>query len=87
MIRLLTAAGVALLVTNCAQAQSYCDQVKQAVAPYGYEAARRHALEHYGKEAVDAGDKCLSARSPRQLQAVEQSIAQQATERPARARR
>jgi hypothetical protein len=33
--------------------------VKQAVATYGYAAARKHALENYGKEAVAFGDRCL----------------------------
>ena len=59
MIRILAAVGFALLLTNSALAQAYCDQVKQAVAIYGYAASRQHALDHYGKEAVEAGDKCL----------------------------
>ena len=62
MIRLLVTAGVALLVTNSARAQSYCDQVRMAVATYGYEAAKRHALANYGKEAVEVADKCLKGR-------------------------
>ncbi len=32
---------------------------KQAVAQYGFAAARRHALETYGPEAVKTGDKCF----------------------------
>ena len=51
--------GVSLLLTNSALAQSYCDQVRQAVAIFGHEASKRHALEHYGKEAVEAGERCL----------------------------
>jgi hypothetical protein len=43
-----------------ALADHRCDQVKQAVATYGYAAARHHALENYGKEAVAFGDTCLA---------------------------
>jgi hypothetical protein len=51
--------GVVLLGDR-ALAQDYrCDQIKQAVATYGYAAARKHALENYGKEAVAFGDSCL----------------------------
>jgi hypothetical protein len=61
MIRMiLVAAGVALLATNSVLAQSNCDQIREAVATYGYEAARAHALAHYGEEAVAEGDKCLT---------------------------
>jgi hypothetical protein len=55
-------AAVALLLTNRAWAQSEanCEEIRQAVAMYGYEEARRHALIHYGAEAVEAGEKkCL----------------------------
>jgi hypothetical protein len=51
-----------LLLDNLAAAQSYCAQVKEAVARYGYTAARRHALANYGREAVQAGDRCLRRR-------------------------
>jgi hypothetical protein len=64
MIRLLVAAGVVLLVTSSAHAQSYCDQVRLAVATYGYEASKRHALANYGKEAVEVAEKCLKGRNP-----------------------
>ena len=47
MIRILCAVGFALLLTNASMAQSYCDQVKQAIATYGYAAAKAHALAHY----------------------------------------
>ena len=56
-------AAVALLLTNRAWAQSEanCDEIRQAVATYGYEEARRHAMSHYGAEAVEAGEKkCLN---------------------------
>jgi hypothetical protein len=62
MIRILVAVGVVLLLTESAYAQAYCDQVRLAVATYGYEAAKRHALANYGKDAVAAGEKCLKAR-------------------------
>jgi hypothetical protein len=65
MVRLLLAAGMAVLATEAAQAQAYCAQVRMAVATYGYEAARRHALEHYGKAAVEVADKCLVGRNAR----------------------
>jgi hypothetical protein len=63
MIRLLVTLGVAVLASHSAQAQSYCDQVRMAVATYGYEAARKHALANYGKEAVEVADKCLKGRN------------------------
>jgi hypothetical protein len=62
MIRFLIAVGVAVLLGGSASAEGYCDQVKQAVATYGLAAARKHALENYGKEAVAFGDKCLRGR-------------------------
>jgi hypothetical protein len=39
-----------------------CEQLRQAVAQYGYAAARRHALDTWGPEAVKAGDKCFSKK-------------------------
>ena len=63
MIRMiLFAVGIALMLTNSSLAQSYCDQVRQAVATYGYNAAKRHALAHYDIRAVRAGDRCLTKR-------------------------
>jgi hypothetical protein len=62
MTRIMIAVGVALVLTGRAWAQSEanCDEIRQAVATYGYEEARRHALIHYGAEAVEAGEKkCL----------------------------
>jgi hypothetical protein len=44
MIRILVAGVAALLMTNASIAQSYCDQVRQAVATYGYAAAKQHAM-------------------------------------------
>ena len=59
------AAGIIVLVTDYSLAQSgpdsgQCQQIRQAVAQYGYEAARRHALANYGPEAVKMGDRCLT---------------------------
>ena len=61
MRRILVAAGLALLTTSSAWAQSAanCDQIRQAVAQYGYAAARAHAMRTYGADAVRNGDKCL----------------------------
>lgn len=61
MRRILVAAGIALLSTSYAWAQSEadCEQIRQAVTQYGYKAARAHAMAHYGADAVRHGDKCL----------------------------
>jgi hypothetical protein len=67
MTRILMVVAVALLLTGRASAQSEanCDEIRQAVATYGYEDARRHALIHYGAEAVEAGEKkCLAGMIP-----------------------
>ena len=63
MARIMIIVAVALLLTNRAWAQSdaNCDEIRQAVATYGYEEAGRHAMIHYGAEAVEAGEKkCLN---------------------------
>ena len=67
MRRFLSVTGVILLLTDYSLAQSVpdpaqCEQIRQAVAQYGYVAARRHAMGNYGREAVDAGEKCLTKR-------------------------
>jgi hypothetical protein len=61
MKRILVAVGVALLTTSYSWAQSAanCDQIRQAVAQYGYPAAHAHAMRNYGAEAVRNGEKCL----------------------------
>lgn len=67
MTRILLIAVVALVLTSRAQAQSEanCEEIRQAVATYGYEDARRHAMAHYGAEAVEAGEKkCLAGMIP-----------------------
>ena len=61
MKRIIVAVGLALLTTSPSWAQSAanCDQIRQAVAQYGYAAARAHAMRNYGADAVRNGDKCL----------------------------
>jgi hypothetical protein len=61
MKRIIVAVGLALLTTSPSWAQSAanCEQIRQAVAQYGYAAARAHAMRNYGAEAVRSGDKCL----------------------------
>jgi hypothetical protein len=58
MTRILVAAFVVLLLTDYSWCQSNCDQIRQAVATYGYAAARQHALTHYGSDALKEGEKC-----------------------------
>ena len=65
MTKTLLGFGLALLMTGAATAQSYCPQVREAVATYGYEAAKRYALANYSKEAVKAAERCLHTRSIR----------------------
>ena len=62
MTRIIVAVGVALLSATSfswAQSAANCDQIRQAVAQYGYAAARAHAMRTYGADAVRSGDKCL----------------------------
>jgi hypothetical protein len=74
MTRTLAAVAVALLTTQSALAQSYCDQVRRAVAMYGLDAARQHAMAHYGPEAVRVGDGCLNAMDQRTAPARDSQI-------------
>jgi hypothetical protein len=75
MIRLVIAVGVVVLLGDSALADDRCEQVKQAVATYGYAAARKHALENYGMEAVAFGDKCLRESGGRhRLEAAEPKL-------------
>ncbi len=73
MRKFLLLAGAILLVADDAYAYSpeptpaQCQLVRQAVAQYGYAAARKHALENYGPEAVKAGDKCLTKQTERRM--------------------
>jgi hypothetical protein len=64
MPRSLILTAVFLLMADYSFAQDptpmQCQLIKQAVAQYGFAAARRHALETYGPEAVKTGDKCFA---------------------------
>jgi hypothetical protein len=68
MTRFLLAIAAVFLLTGVFFAQSAqsgpgpgnCDQVRQAVATYGYAAAKRYALAHYGPQAVAYGERCLA---------------------------
>ena len=66
LLRLLFLATAILLMAGYSFAQAstdptpmQCQLIRLAVAQYGYAAARRHALETYGPEAVKTGDKCF----------------------------
>ena len=79
MARILIAVGIALLLSGRAWAQSEanCEEIRQAVATYGYEEARRHAMIHYGAEAVEAGEKkCLNIQ-PAKPAVTKASVKQQ----------
>ena len=72
MPRLLLLTGVILLTADYSFAQDspdptrmQCLLIRQAVAQYGFAAARRHALETYGPEAVKTGDKCFMKQTVR----------------------
>ena len=67
MPRLLLLTGVILLMADYSFAQyspdptsMQCQLIRLAVAQYGFAAARQHALETYGQEAVKTGDKCFT---------------------------
>jgi hypothetical protein len=60
MMKFALSLGIGLLLTQAAMAQSYCEQVRQGVAQYGYSSAKRYAIAHYGREAARRADQCLS---------------------------
>lgn len=60
MIRIFLAIALVLLTTDLSLAQSYCEQVRQAIAQYGYASAKRYAVEHYSPEEVRAADRCAA---------------------------
>ncbi len=64
MLKFLLLICFGLLLTDYAFAQDptpmQCQMIRQAVAQYGYAAARQHALDTYGPEAVRVGDKCFT---------------------------
>ena len=47
-----------------AQSEAQCEQVRQAVAQYGYRAARAHAEQTMPAEQVRAGEACLHRPRP-----------------------
>ena len=67
MLRFLLLTGAIFLAADCAFAEApdpgRCQQIRDAVAQYGYAAARRHALANYGAEAVRTGDQCFARHS------------------------
>ena len=72
MPRLLLLTGVILLMADYSFAQyspdptpMQCQLIRLAVAQYGFAAARQHALETYGQEAVKTGDKCFTKQEGR----------------------
>lgn len=78
MKRILVAVGIALLTTassltttsSWAQSAANCEQIRQAIAQYGYAAARAHAMRTYGPEAVRNGDKCIGRGGARGVRHV-----------------
>jgi hypothetical protein len=69
MTRILVAIAVVLLPTTYAWAQTQvdCEQIRQAIATYGYAAAREHAMTHYGSEAVKTGEEQCGIVTPAAL--------------------
>lgn len=66
-LRALLLTGAILLVADYSFAQAspdptsmQCQMIRLAVAQYGYAAARQHALQTYGPDAVKVGDKCFT---------------------------
>jgi hypothetical protein len=65
MKRIIVAAvGLTLLLAEAALAQTedQCDQVRAAVAQYGYRSAKAHADATMSQDAVRAADACLKRR-------------------------
>jgi len=58
---LVAVAGLTLLSASAALAQSegQCEQVRAAVAQYGYKAAKAHAQATMSPQAVRAADSCV----------------------------
>ncbi len=58
---MVAAVGLTLLLAGAAWAQTegQCDQVRAAVAQYGYKAAKAHADATLSHEAVRAASACL----------------------------
>ncbi len=70
MTKFFAAIGAAFLLTIPLPAQSaqsgpsgaQCQQIRDAVATYGYAAAKRYAVIHYGAQAARQGDRCLGKK-------------------------
>jgi hypothetical protein len=64
MLRFVLFTAALLVMADYALAQAptpeQCEQIKQAVAQYGYAAARRYAVVNYGPEAARVGDLCFA---------------------------
>lgn len=68
MTRFVVPTGALLIMSMVQSVQpapivANCAQIRQAVATYGYAAARRYALAHYGTEAVKYGQRCLAKKN------------------------
>jgi hypothetical protein len=46
---------------------SQCQQIRQAVAQYGYAAAKQYAMQNYGPEAVRFGEQCFAGQATRSI--------------------
>jgi hypothetical protein len=68
MPKLLLLTSAILLLPNHCFAQdlqnhpnpTQCQQIRQAVAQYGYASVRQYALENYGAEVVKLGEQCFA---------------------------
>ena len=61
---MVAAVGLTFLLAGAALAQTefQCDQVRAAVAQYGYKAAKAHADATLSHEAVQAASACLKRK-------------------------
>jgi uncharacterized protein with von Willebrand factor type A (vWA) domain len=64
--------GLAVVSANSASAQSQeqCEQVRGAVAQYGYKAAKAYAQANMSPEAVRAAERCIRGYSVARLHRV-----------------
>jgi len=62
---LVAAAALAFLATNAAMAQTeaQCDEVRAAVAQYGYKAVKSYAIARMSAAEVQAARRCLTRPS------------------------
>jgi len=47
------------LAAESASITASCEQIRQAVATYGYATVKRYALAHYSIEVIRSGERCL----------------------------